>query len=50
MGEKELIREMYNFAKELALDLKEDKFTTHREKWNKLMSECEQKLNKNRWK
>lgn len=45
MEDKELIKKMYNFAKELALDLKTDKFNTHREKWNKLMSECEQKLN-----
>lgn len=45
MEDRELIGEMYRFAIELALDLQKDKFDAHRSKWNKLMDECETKLN-----
>lgn len=47
MTDKELIKEMYFFAMDLANDLKTDSFSKHKEKWNKLMDECEQKLNMN---
>lgn len=45
MEDKELIQAMYGFAIELAMDLEKDKFNIHRDKWNKLMAECETKLN-----
>lgn len=44
MEDKELIQAMYRFAIELAIDLEKDKLIVHRDKWNKLMAECETKL------
>ena len=45
MTNEKLIREMYVFVQELALDLKQEAFSKHRDKWNILMQECEEKLN-----
>lgn len=45
MEDKELIKEMYRLSISLAQDLKQDAFNKHRDKWNKLMDECESKLN-----
>lgn len=44
MKDKELIKEMYYFAMELARKLDSKDFDSFRIKWNDLMNECERKL------
>lgn len=44
MENEKLLRKMYYFAIELAQGLPSDKFNSLRDKWNKLMTECEKTL------